>query len=83
MYLPELVRVSEINIWANPPWILIPRILSKLIREKATMTLIVPLWETAPWFPLLLEVLIEPPILFRQEDIIIQDNQESPFRNPK
>jgi len=74
---------SGINIWANPLWILIPRILSKLIREKATMTLIVPLWEMAPWFPLLLEVLIEPPILFRQEDIITQDNQENPFRNPK
>src|SRR5256886_8636077 len=35
---------SKMNLWANPPWILILRILSKLIRKKATMTILVPWW---------------------------------------
>jgi ribonuclease HI len=76
---------SKLNTWANPPWVLIPRILSKVIREKATMTILVPWWESAPWFPLIMDLLIEPPILILQKDIIQNElhHQENPFRNQK
>ena len=53
------------SLWANPSWFLIPRILAKAIREKATMTILVPFWESAPWFPLLMQLLIAPPILLK------------------
>jgi hypothetical protein len=45
-----LQRWSGWNAWTNPPWILIPRILAKTVREKATMTILVPFWESAPCF---------------------------------
>ena len=74
---------SKMNLWANPPWILIPRILSKLIREKATMTILVPWWETAPWFPLLLDLLIEPPLVILYRKIVQEERnpQTNPFCN--
>jgi ribonuclease HI len=74
------------NLWANPPWILIPRILSKVIREKATITLLAPLWESAPWFPLLMDLIIEPPILLKSPKILFPTqlvHHQHPLRNPK
>ena len=76
---------AGMNLWANPPWILISRILAKTIREKATMTLLAPFWPSAPWFPLLMSLLISPPILLLSTKIVLQgqNTQETPFRNPK
>src|SRR6185437_7218412 len=73
------------NLWANPPWILIPQILSKTIHEKATLTILVPLWESAPWFPTLLNLLIAPPIVISTEHIVhpIDNQRHYPLRNPQ
>ena len=53
--------------FANPPWILIPRILQKVAREQATITLIAPLWPTQAWYPMLLSMLIDAPVLLPQQ----------------
>ncbi|CAG8711692.1 3236_t:CDS:10 [Cetraspora pellucida] len=45
------------RIWANPPWILLPRVLNKVIREKLTIVIVFPRWPLAPWFPVLLSLL--------------------------
>jgi len=76
---------SWANLWANPPWILIPRILAKVIREKATITLVAPLWESAPWFPLLLDLLVAPPIQLRSPAPLVPSpvHQQPPLRNPQ
>ena len=47
--------------FANPPWCLIHRCLSKLKKQTARMVLITPLWKTQPWYPLLLELLEDLP----------------------
>ncbi|CAG8823075.1 34265_t:CDS:2, partial [Gigaspora margarita] len=36
------------TLWANPPWILIPKILSKAILDKAIPCIIIPEWKMAP-----------------------------------
>jgi hypothetical protein len=79
-----LQQWSRLNSWTNPPWILIPKILAKSIREKATMTILVPFWKSAPWFPLIMDLLIAPPILLLSTDIVVQKQitHENPFRNP-
>src|SRR5256885_4742132 len=76
---------SKKKLWANPPWILIPQILAKLIREKATLTIVVPFWKSAPWFPLLIQLLIFPPVVLKPLDLFVQVHplQPDPLRNPK
>ena len=36
--------------WINPPWLLIPRIWQKLVKDKANAILLLPYWRSAPWF---------------------------------
>ena len=42
---------GELNWWVPPPK-LIPKCLNKIISEKASGTLIIPMWESAPYWPL-------------------------------
>ena len=51
------------NLWVNPPFSMIGRILNKIKREKATATILAPLWPAQSWYPLLLEMTVEPPLL--------------------
>jgi len=40
--------------WINPPWAVIPRLIAKVIREQAPSILLLPRWESAPWWPLVI-----------------------------
>ena len=43
--------------WVNPPWRLISRICSKLQAEPgAAATLLVPVWPSQPWWPVLMQL---------------------------
>jgi hypothetical protein len=79
-----LQKWSKMKLWANPPWVLIPQILAKLIRDKASMTILVPMWPSAPWFPLLVKLLTHPPILINSPDVLcpMPQSQINPLRNP-
>lgn len=39
-----------------PPFGLIARCLSKIVRDQATVTMVTPFWSSSPWFPLLLRL---------------------------
>ena len=39
--------------WVNPPFSLLPRALAKLIADGARAAVLVPLWPSRPWWPLL------------------------------
>ena len=41
------------NNWLFPPPCIIPRVLKHLLFSRANGTLVVPLWTSAPWWPLL------------------------------
>uniref|UniRef100_A0A0P6EQZ6 Reverse transcriptase/ribonuclease h/methyltransferase n=1 Tax=Daphnia magna TaxID=35525 RepID=A0A0P6EQZ6_9CRUS len=49
--------------YAFPPFSLIPKCLEKLRREKANLLMICPVWPSQPWFPVLLELACDVPIL--------------------
>jgi hypothetical protein len=44
---------SDQNLWMNPPFGLIGRILVKAAEEKAVATIVVPAWKSRPWWPIL------------------------------
>ena len=41
------------NNWVVPPPVMITTVLNKIIKEKAHITLIVPVWKSAPYWPLI------------------------------
>jgi len=47
--------------FANPPWCLIPRCLTKVRAQATRIVVITPLWPTQPWYPLVLELLEDYP----------------------
>ena len=53
---------TELEVYAFPPWSQIHRVLVTLREEDAVMILIAPCWPMRPWFPLLLELLIDLPL---------------------
>jgi hypothetical protein len=42
--------------FANPPWILIPRVLAEVTNQIATVVLVAPVWKTQAWYPVLLQL---------------------------
>lgn len=49
--------------YAFPPFCLITRCLSKVLKEKSEIVIITPAWQTQPYYPLLLTLSIDNPIL--------------------
>ena len=64
----------NMKAYANPPWNLIGRVLAKLQQHQDTqMILITPLWPSQSWYPVLLDLLIDPPrLLPEMEDLMLQ-----------
>jgi len=54
---------SQQRGYANPPWCLIHRCLSKVKQQLARVVLITPFWKTQSWFPVVLELLEDYPLL--------------------
>jgi hypothetical protein len=54
------------NGFANPPFSLIGRTLQKIQQEECEVTVVAPLWQGQPWFPLLLSMTIESIVLPQQ-----------------
>lgn len=67
---------SEFYFYSFPPFSLILKCLRKIINDKATGVLVVPHWPSQPWFPLLRELSVSPPLYFGPSNDIVL----SPFR---
>ena len=66
--------------YANPPWNLIGRVLSQARQQEATLVLVAPVWRAQPWYPNLLEILIDKPLLLPRVPRLIQPTH--PVNNP-
>ncbi|XP_050292960.1 uncharacterized protein LOC126733621 isoform X1 [Anthonomus grandis grandis] len=62
--------------YAFPPFSCIPRVLEKIIEEKALGIMVVPNWPSQPWFPIFQKLLTEDPIYFKPNPSLLL----SPFR---
>ena len=49
--------------YAHPPYLLIPRVLRRVLDEKITLVLVTPAWPSQPWWPLLLLAAVCEPVL--------------------
>ena len=51
------------NNYVNPPWVMLPQVLDKILQDKAMATVIAPVWPSQAWFHKLTSLLTAPPIL--------------------
>ena len=47
--------------FANPPWLLIPRTLSEVRTQRATIIMVAPVWKSQVWYPVILSLLFDHP----------------------
>lgn len=84
---PESVAVDAFSIswtewnsvYAFPPFSLILRTLDKWRRDGVDGMMIVPMWPTAAWFPVMLRMLVHPPVLLPRGQRILQLPSSSEF----
>ena len=83
---PEACAVDAFTIdwetqlnYAFPPFSLIPRVLSKVQQDQACVLLVAPVWTCQIWYPLLLRLLIERPVLLpRWRNLMTQPHNGKP-----
>ena len=75
---PGAMAVDAFSIsWANlkcyafPPFSLLTQVLAKIRNDKALVLLIAPVWTTQNWYPLLLQLAAEQPILLPRKDNLL------------
>ena len=69
---------AELRGYANPPWNLIGRVLAQTRLQRAELVLVAPVWKAQGWYPVLLEMLVDFPLLIPQkEDLITATHQDS------
>ena len=57
--------------YANPPWAVLPRVLTQVKIQRVSLILIAPVWKTQAWYPLLLSLLTDYPCLLPAEETTI------------
>ena len=73
---------NNFHFYAFPPFSLIPRCLQKIQQDRAKGILIVPVWPTQTWFPLVLQLLFRQPWIYRPSPHLLQHaahNQRHPL----
>lgn len=69
---------TNLFFYAFPPFCLVPRVLNKIITDKATGLIVVPHWPSQPWYPLFKKLLVSKMLFFKPSNILLL----SPFREP-
>jgi ribonuclease HI len=60
------------SMWANPPFMLLGRLLTKIRTEATAVAVMLPIWPAQHWWPLAMELLVEWPVLLpRQPDLLL------------
>lgn len=82
---PNAMSVDAFTLeWTNdyyysfPPFSLVARVLQKIEKDQAEMLLICPHWTTQSWFPKLLRLLVQDPVLLpaQQQIVFLPFNME-------
>lgn len=55
---------SQIYFYAFPPFSMVLKTLRKIVKDKATGIVVVPLWPTQPWYPLFRKLLVSSVLYF-------------------
>ena len=74
---------TNLYAYAFPPWCMIHRVLTTLRDSNATLLLVAPCWPAQPWFPLLIEMLVDLPLQLPAADrILTQKGGQVRYHSP-
>lgn len=62
---------KEFYFYAFPPFILIPRVLRKIVDDGAEGILVVPWWPSQPWFPLFRRLFSSEPLILSPSKFLL------------
>lgn len=62
---------TNLNAYLFPPFSLIGMVLQKIQQDKATVTLVAPIFHTQPWFPTLLTMICQQPYLLPKPELCL------------
>ena len=62
------------NPWLNPPWILLPAVITRLRQQSVTATLVTPWWPTQHWYPVLVQMSVDLPLLLLQTSLFLRED---------
>ena len=65
-------------LYAFPPFLMIPRMLLQVRRHRAELVAIVPFWDSQVWYPSLMELLVEIPLLLPNPISLLRCPQGTP-----
>ena len=68
---PRLETVSRAR-YANPPWNLVGRVLAQVRDQEAQLVLVAPVWKSQVWYPTLLGMTVQEPLLLPSIPDLIQ-----------
>jgi len=71
------------NNWANPPFSLIPLVLRLIVAQRATATVLVPVWRAQPWWQPALQLVQEVCYLPRSAGVFRHGAAAEPARRPQ
>ena len=75
---------KEDNAYAHPPYSLLGKVLTKVKQDKATITLVAPVWAAQSWFARLLDMSVEAPRLILCDRLCEPTRAGSlPIRQPR
>ena len=73
------------NNYVNAPWALLPRIIEKLVSDRAVATVIAPNFRAQPWHQNLRRLALYPPLTlpYHKNTLVYQGAQAEPKKNPR
>lgn len=71
------------NCWANPPFQLMGVVVDKILRSRAQVTLVAPVWRTQPWWSLAVAGCSSWEDLLPHEGVFTHDSHSTPAATPK
>lgn len=72
------IKWSDQFFYAFPPFSMILKSLRKIVNDKATGIMVVPLWETQAWFPLFQELIISDVIILKSNKFLLTSGSGTP-----
>ncbi|XP_044148680.1 uncharacterized protein LOC122937730 isoform X2 [Bufo gargarizans] len=64
--------------YAFPPFAMIPRMLLQTRRQAAELVVVIPFWGSQVWYPIILELLVDVPLLLPTRTDLLQDPLGAP-----
>lgn len=66
---------GNLKFYAFPPFVLILRVIQKIIDSEAEGLVVVPRWTSQPWYPVFLSLLLKPPLILHPSKNLLSFNR--------